>query len=370
MALASASCKVVRGMREIRFGIIGVGVPNQVSVGPIGADLYSGIAEWHARYINETPGCRVVAAASRTEAHVRLFAQKFNLGDNWYTDYRKLLERDDIDAVSICTPSGLHAQIGIEAARAGKHVLVEKPIDVTLEKADALIEECERANVKLGVVMPLRFSKAVKFIKRMLDDGVLGKPLLANAFCRRYRTEAYYAESDWRGTWALDGGGACMNQGIHIIDTYIYLLGGVRRIHARMGTLGHKALEVEDVAVADVELENGALGMIECTTCAYPDFGDSIHIYGERGTVITDGTPPRITFFEVIDSEFKPNLAELEERKEPFTLHRNVIADFVEAIRENREPIVNGREGRKAVELILALYKSAREGREVELPLK
>jgi len=357
-------------MREIRFGIIGVGVPNQISVGPIGADIYSGIAEWHARYINETPGCRVVAAASRTEAHVRLFAQKFNLGDNWYTDYRKLLERDDIDAVSICTPSGLHAQIGIDAARAGKHVLVEKPIDVTLEKADALIEECEKANVKLGVVMPLRFSKAVQFIKRMLADGVLGKPLLANAFCRRYRTEAYYAESDWRGTWALDGGGACMNQGIHIIDTYIYLVGNVKRIHARMGTLGHKALEVEDVAVADVELENGALGIIECTTCAYPDFGDSIHIYGERGTVITDGTPPRITFFEVIDSEFKPNLAELEERKEPFTLHRNVIADFVEAIRENREPTVSGREGRKAVEVILALYKSAREGREVELPLK
>ncbi|HID06621.1 MAG TPA: Gfo/Idh/MocA family oxidoreductase, partial [Armatimonadetes bacterium] len=241
-------------MREIRFGIIGVGVPNQVSVGPIGADMYSGIAEWHARYINETPGCRVVAAASRTEAHVRLFAEKFNLGDNRYTDYRKMLERDDIDAVSICTPSGLHAQMGIDAANAGKHVLTEKPIDVTLEKADALIEACDKANVKLGVVMPLRFSKVVQFIKHALESGQLGKPLLANAFCRRYRTEVYYADSDWRGTWAMDGGGACMNQGIHVIDTYIYLLGNVKRIHARMGTLGHKALEVEDVAVADVEL--------------------------------------------------------------------------------------------------------------------
>jgi predicted dehydrogenase len=350
-------------MREVRFGIIGCGAVGQ-SMG--GADVYNGIGEWHAKFINERPDARVVACADISEQNARAFAAKFGL-DRIHTDHRELLAREDVDAVTICTPSGTHGAIAIAAAGAGKHALSEKPLETTIEKAEAAIAAHERAGTRLSVVFQNRFSRATQAIKKALADGTFGRPLIANAMCRRYRTEEYYARSGWRGTWAMDGGGACMNQGIHMIDTFIYLLGEPRSVYARTGTLGH-AIEVEDGAAAVVAFASGCIGVIECTTCAYPDFGDSIVIHGERGSVEVEGLPATVKRWEPMDESQRRSLDEfVEPGHEEYRLHRHVYDDFVDAILNDRPPSVDGREGLRSLRLIHAVYESGRTGKPLEL---
>jgi len=344
---------------DIRFGIIGTGVPEQTLDG---LPQYNGIAEWHAHYINETEGARVVACVSRTEAHAKRFAEKF--GIEYYTDYRELLQRDDVDAVSICTASGAHAEAIIAAAEAGKHVLVEKPLDVTLEKCDAAIEACQKAGVMLSVSFTVRFVPAIGAIKEAVDRGDFGRLICGTAMCRRYRDEEYYAESQWRGTWAWDGGGACMNQGIHTIDTFLWLFGPVESVYAQTDTLGHKALEVEDVACATLRFKSGAIANIQCTTCAYPDFREDIAVHGEKGSVLWGDNGFR---WEMMDPEFKFNPDDYAVRSEPYGRHRFFYADVVDALGNGRPPKVDGRQARVAVEVILAMYESARTGEVVRL---
>lgn len=349
-------------MKEIRFGLIGTGVPGQMLDG---LPQYNGIAEWHAHYINETEGARVVACASRTEEHARRFADKF--GIDYHIDYRELLQRDDVDAVSICTASGAHGEVLHAAAEAGKHVVVEKPLEVTLEKCDAAIEACDRAGVALCVTFPVRYNPAIAAIKRAIDRGDFGKLICGTAMCRRYRDEDYYAASQWRGTWQWDGGGACMNQGSHTIDTFLWFFGPVESVYAQSGTLGHSALEVEDVACATLRFKSGALATLQCTTCAYPDFGEYVAVHGEKGSVVWGGMPATIQSWDMMDPGFTFNPEDYEMRKEPYAGHRYVYADVVDAIRNRRSPQVDGREGRKAVELILSMYESAATGRAVSL---
>ncbi|MFQ6098062.1 MAG: Gfo/Idh/MocA family oxidoreductase, partial [Armatimonadota bacterium] len=189
----------------------------------------------------------------------------------------------------------------------------------------------------------------------------------ANAMCRRYRTQEYYAHSGWRGTWAMDGGGACMNQGIHMIDTFIYLLGQPKAVFARTATLGHD-IEVEDCAAAVVTFENGCIGVIECTTCAYPDFGYSISIHAENGSVEVEGLPATVKRWEPKDEGKRRPLEELvEPGDEEFRLHRHVYDDFIEAILQDRPPAVDGREGMRSLRVIHAIYESARSDQVVSL---
>ena len=350
----------------VRFGIIGCG---EVGSSLSGTDQYNGIGEWHARYIREIPGAELAAVCDLNERNAQALAKKFGVKD-FYLKYPELLARRDIDVVNICTPSGTHGEIAVAAARAGKHVILEKPMEVTLERADAITRACREAGVKLQVVFPFRFGRGMQAVKGAIGKGVFGKILLSNAACRRYRGQDYYKKSDWRGTWAMDGGGACMNQGIHIIDSYLYLMGAPRSVCAKMSTLGHPSAEVEDVAAAVIQFADGGLGMIEATTCAYPDFGDCIDLYGEKGSVILEGLPPQITRWEVMDSKERIHLKDYEEEDEPhnpYCLHRAVIANMVNAVREGVDPDINGMEGRKSLEVIGAIYRSAREGKEVKL---
>lgn len=342
----------------INFGVIGVGVPDQ-NLG--GHEVYNGIGEVHAHYVQRTPGARLIGGCGRSEANARRFGEKF--GVPWTLDLDEFLANPELDAVAICTPSGTHGELAIRAARAGKHVVVEKPLEITTERVDAVIRACDEAGVKLAAVFPMRFSKGINALKEAIDGGEMGQIQTAIACCRRFREQPYY--TGWRGTWALDGGGACMNQGIHLIDTLLYLLGDPAEVFAHTATLGH-AIEVEDTATATVKFRSGTLAVLQCTTCAYPDFGTRLELHGMRGAA---GLTGRAILFwnKADDPAFKPNPEEYREGEpgEEFPLHANVYADVVAALREEKPLRVDGREGRKAVALIEAIYESGRTGQPI-----
>ena len=347
---------------KIRFAIIGCGQVGQ-SMG--GADVYNGIGEWHAHYVCNLDDSELVAVADLREENAKALAAKFGNPDT-YTDHLEMLKRDDIDIVDICTPSGTHGKLAIDCARAGKNVIVEKPMEIRPEKCDEMIAAVEEAGVKMTVIFPQRFKNGTRKVKEALDSGAFGKPIIGNAFCRRYRTQAYYSERDWRGTWALDGGGALMNQGIHVIDCFLHLMGDVESVVSRCGTLGHEGLEVEDTAAAVLKFKSGALGVIEGTTCAYPDFGDRVDIHAEKGSVVLE--MGKLSRWEHLDEEHQFDPATIvEDSGEEFIYHKHVFQDMIDAVREDRQPFVDGREGKRAIEIICAIYQSSQEDREIVL---
>ena len=336
------------------------------------------ISRFHAAAIRRLRGCRLVAGADDVAAATEAFGSE--LGCAATTDVRAMLQREDIDIVSVCTPSGAHAEPAIAAARAGKHVIVEKPLEVTLARCDRIIRACRKAGVVLGVIFPSRFADAAQLVKKTIDRGRLGRLTLADAYVKWWRTQAYYDSGGWRGTWKLDGGGALMNQSIHAIDLLQWLVGPVESVRAITATIAHERIEVEDAAVAALRFRNGALGTIEGTTAAFPGLLKRIEISGDRGTVGLE--EDNITIWR-FDSKRRGDDAVLSRHgaqaaagggaSDPsaisFEGHRRQFADFVKAIEAGRKPLVDGPEGRKAVEIILAIYKSARSGRPVKLPL-
>jgi len=346
---------------KIRFAIIGCG---QVGQTMGGTDVYNGIGEWHAHYLTELEDAKLVAVADLKEENARALAEKFAV-PSYYADIQALLARDDLDVVNVCTPSGTHGKIAVECARAGKNVIVEKPMDIRPERCAEMIAAADAAGAKLSVIFPQRFKQGTRKVKEALDAGALGKPLVGNALCRRYRTQSYYSESNWRGTWAGDGGGALMNQGIHVIDCFLHLMGEVASVAAHCGTLGHEGLEVEDTAAAVLRFKSGAIGVIEGTTCAYPDFGDRLDIHAEKGSVVLE--MGKLSRWEHMDEAHRFDPATLTEATGEFIGHKFVFQDMIDAIREDRPPKVDGREGKRSVEVICAIYQSSQEGREVAL---
>jgi UDP-N-acetyl-2-amino-2-deoxyglucuronate dehydrogenase len=288
-----------------------------------------------------------------------------------YTALEPILARDDIDVVVIATPTGHHAELGVQAAGAGKHVIVEKPIDVSLEAADRLIGACRAAGVKLTVISQRRWDPGVLRLKQALDDGELGAVLLAQATMPWYRSQDYYESAAWRGTWELDGGGALMNQGVHFVDLLLWLIGPVARVYATAATVAH-AIPVEDVALVHLSFRNGALGVIAATTAAYPGFPECIEVIGTRGTVRVE--QGHITLWGIGDAPAPvQGLAQPSAASNPALLasegHRRQIADFLLAIEEDREPAVRAEDARAALEVILAAYTSAARQMPVDLPL-
>jgi predicted dehydrogenase len=289
------------------------------------------------------------------------------------TDFEGMLESGGVDAVSVCTASGEHAQYGIPAAKAGMHILVEKPIEIALDKADALIETCQKQGVRLGVIFQLRFLDASVEVKRAVEEGTIGDLVMAACYMKFYRPQDYYDGSRWKGTLALDGGGALINQGVHGLDLLLHLAGDVATVKAYTGILAHENIEVEDTCVAAVRYASGALGVIQATTSIHPDFQQRIELHGTKGTIVLEGTEDTwVKHWETFDEgareveEFTVDhsgaAAVLEVGGEA---HRRQIADFVEAIHNDREPAVNGEEGRRSLAVVRAVYESARDGGEV-----
>jgi predicted dehydrogenase len=336
----------------VRFGIIGCGR----------------IAPRHAQSLQQVNAAQFVAVADIKPNRAQHFAQAYDVAA--YTDYHALLARADIDAVSVCVPSGLHAQVAIDAMQAGKHVLVEKPIAITLADADRMIQVSQSSGRTLGVVLQNRYNHPMQALRRAIDEGKLGRLHLGNACVRWYRPQSYY-EDDWHGTWAMDGG-ALMNQSIHHIDALQWLMGPVHSVHAYTATLAHK-MEAEDVGVAIVRFATGALATIEGSTLTWPqNLEGSVAVFGEHGSVKIGGTAlNRIELWKVAGELEQEAELLTSQRVDPPSVygysHREVVRDFVHAVQTEREPDTPGSEARKSLALVLAIYESARTGREVVL---
>lgn len=341
----------------VKFAVIGVGVPNQ-NLG--GHGVYNGIGEVHGHYIGETPDAELVACCDINETNGQAYAAKY--GCDYYQDFGEMLQRSDIDVVAICTPSGLHGRFAIQAVRAGKSIIVEKPLELTLAKVDAILDEVDKAGVRGVVVFPTRFQKGYCAIQDALNAGRFGTPAIVNGLTRRYRDNVYY--QGWRGTWTMDGGGACMNQGVHMMDAVITLMPDLESVQARYDTLGHdrNLCQVEDTAIAVLKFRRGTLGMIQCTTCAYNDYPDQIHIHGMKGSaLLSAGTPVEWQLADEPDFKFDPS-AYLPERKEEFHGHRLLYRELVPHFRDGAPCRCEIHTGRPAIALIDAIYRSARDG--------
>ncbi len=274
------------------------------------------------------------------------------------------------DAVVVALPSGLHAPATIAAAGAGKHVLTEKPLDVALEPARAMVRACESAGVLLGCISQHRFAPDIVAAKAALDCGTLGPIHLADASVKWFRSQGYYDSAGWRGTLAIDGGGCLMNQGVHTIDVVAWIMGGVAAVQARTRTATH-AIEVGDTAVALVEYRSGALGTIVGSTSAFPGFAERIEIHGARGSLVVEGD--RLLLNETADPADAPafgksvalaGLSHIGAEPRWDALHRTQIEDFALAVEEGRPPAITGREALETLKIVLAIYESARRGGE------
>ena len=327
------------------------------------------IAGVHVTALKEIPGARVVGVWSLPAEDCQRFAAQHRI--RGYTNYEELLGDPEVQVVDICLPSGHHAEFGIKAALAGKHVVVEKPIDVSLAKAHSLIEACRRHDRTLSVIFQNRFTPAAQRLRKALDQGLLGRLILGDAYVKWYRSPAYYVSNAWRGTKAIDGGGALINQSIHTIDLLQWVMGGAKRVCGLTRTSTH-AIESEDLGVAVVEFVNGAVGVIEGSTAIQPGFKERIEIHGQKGSVILEGG--NITAWKVEGCNEADYVDEQKisygSTSSPAISHVNHKAQFEEimaALQRNAGPSVTGEEGLNALRIILGIYESSEKGRWVDL---
>jgi len=336
------------------------------------------IARFHVRALAEVPGTRVAALVSRKRDSAQKMAQELNLDCALETDLAAVLARPDVQAVIVTTPSGAHLEPAVAAAAAGKHVVVEKPLEITTERCDRIIEACARNTVKLCTIFPSRFGDANQALKSAIDGGRFGKLTLGETTCKWWRSQAYYDEGGWKGTKALDGGGALMNQAIHNVDLLLWMMGPVTHISGFTTMLAHERIEVEDTAVACLRFANGALGVIQATTSVHPGLPKTIAIHGDHGTVVVEQDDvlrwdftPETPEDKVIRQRFAQKTGATGGSSNPAAIshqgHARQLADFVRAIQTNTAPLVDGREGRRAVEVIQAIYQAAQTGQTVAL---
>lgn len=325
----------------------------------------------HCEAIDKVDGLVLSAVCDSVESRARETGEKWQLP--WFTNYEKMLAEADCDAVAIATPSGLHPAHGILAAKAGKHVISEKPMAITLASADALVKACDDAGVHLFVVKQNRLNATVQLVKRALDKGRFGRLFLANTTVHWTRPQSYYDQAPWRGTWEFDGG-AFMNQASHYVDLMQWLVGPVESVIAKTATMARR-IEAEDTGAAVLKFRNGALGVIEVTMLTYPkNLEGSFTLIGEKGTVKVGGTAVnKIEHWSFADSD--PDDAEVERvNTDPPSVygfgHEPYYRNVLRVIRGEAVPDTDGRGGRKSLELILGIYESAKTGREVPLPLR
>lgn len=334
----------------IRVGLVGLG----------------NISSIHAEAVKKSRLGSLVAAASSRKEKREAFADTWSL--RGFESFEAMLEHDDVDLVSICTPSGTHLDYGEKAAKAGKHVVIEKPIEVTLKRAGRLLDVCRENGVQLAVIYQSRFMKPIRQMKEAIDSGRIGTPFMATASVKWYRSDDYYREAPWRGTLDLDGGGAVINQSIHTIDLLQWMMGEVTTIQAKTGTFTHAGIEGEDNAVAALEFASGAIGTFVASTSVRPAQPRKIEIHG------TDGTA------RLIDNEFslirpgddedqgedgKATGGESPLANFAFEPHRDQFDEIFEAIRNGTRPPVSGPESLDSLSFVEAIYRSSAEKRPI-----
>ena len=341
---------------------------NKLKIGIVGL---GNIADIHAQAIKETSNAELISAYSSSEDKAGAFADKYSI--NGFSDWDKFINDPNLDAVSICTPNGTHLDFGEKAAKAGKHVIVEKPIEVTLERARKLIDVCRENDVQLAVIYQTRFMDKIGELKHFIDNGGLGELVMGDAYVKWYRSQEYYDSGAWRGTIALDGGGVLINQAIHTVDLLQWLMGDVDTVFGQTGTFTHD-LEGEDNAVAALRFKNGAIGVIEASTSVQPAQARKLEIHGEKGTIVIEDDDVKILLEDGNSADISDSS---EEKKESsgassplggFSIipHKNQFEAIADAIEKNETPLVSGEESLKSLAIVLAVYESARTGKNVK----
>lgn len=353
--------------KPLRFGLVGCGV-----IGPV-----------HAEALASLPDAVLVAVADLIPERAQTLAARY--GAIPYTNLSTMLERAGLDVVIVCTPSGKHGEHACEVMRSGRHVIVEKPMEIRRAALDEMLRVQKETGVKLAVISQHRFDPASQQVRQLLDEQAFGRLVLGNAAIPWWRSQAYYESAGWRGTWELDGGGVLMNQSIHSLDLLQWFMGPVESVSASTGTLVHQ-METEDVAVAILRFANGALGTIAATTGAYPGVATRVEIFGNQGSAILENDALAYLHLARDDKEaagsygmqHQASTAERQQQSEQggtaqnaaalsVTSHAAQIADMIRAIREDRMPLVDGYAGRRPVDIILGIYESARTHQEVIL---
>ncbi len=346
--------------KKVGFGIIGLGV----------------IADTHAIALSRGRNCRLAGAFDVVPGKAEAFCKRY--GGTPYDKLEAFLADPRIEAVCVTTPSGYHLDSVLAAIGAGKHVLVEKPLEITVERCDEIITAAKHAGVKLSSVFQSRFHDAPRLIKKAIEGGRFGKIVLADAQIKWFRTQEYYDSGAWRGTWKVDGGGVLMNQSIHAIDLLQWFMGPVTEVSAFTSTLAHERIEVEDTGAAVLKFANGALGVIEGSTGAYPGTLKKIEICGSKGSVLLEEESLKVWKFvdetdedERIRAEFLDATSSGGGASDPKAInthgHERQFEDFADAILQDREPFITGEDARKSVEIIRAIYESAQAERLVKL---
>ncbi len=346
------------------------------------------VGHTHAQAFAALDESRFVAVYDSDPARAGAFARQY--GVRAYENLEIMLDDADVQAVSICTPHPTHPDLALACARAGVHCLVEKPMAVDLQGCDCMIEACERAGVRLGVISQRRLYEPVQRVKSAIENGKIGKPILGTLTVLGWRDEAYYRLDPWRGKWATEGGGVMLTQTTHQIDLFQWFMGPIEELYGYWANLNHPYVEVEDTAVAVIRFQSGALGTILLSNSQKPGLYAKIHVHGETGASVgvqTDGGSPFISgVTQAVDppvndlwtipgeEQLLPLWQEDDRQRcqalDPMThYHKLQIQDFLQAILQDREPLVTGREGRKLVETFTAVYRSQRDRQPVRFPL-
>ncbi len=340
---------------KLKIGIVGVG----------------NIADIHAQALIEASNAELMSVYSRNKTNASKFGEKYKISS--YSDWDKFISDEELDCVSICTPNGTHLDYGLKAAEAKKHVIVEKPIEITLERAKKLIAVCKEHDVGLAVIYQNRFVDSIGNLKKKLDRNILGKLFMGDAYIKWFRSQEYYDSGAWRGTIALDGGGVLINQGIHTVDLLQWLVGDVETVFAQSGKFTHK-LEGEDNVVATLRFKSGAIGVIEASTSVQPAQPRRIEIHGEKGTVSINGDDVEISIAgktgDKTDSDEKPGKGSgAASPLAGFSLepHKKQFEAIAEGITSKSAPPVSGEESLKSLAIVKAIYKSAKTNTVINL---
>jgi len=346
----------------IGFGIVGCGM----------------ISNFHAKAIADVRGAKLIACQDAVPAAAQRLAAA--TGCRPYDDLHAMLADPDVNIVTIGTPSGAHLEPALAAIRAGKHVIVEKPLEITLKRCDAIINAAAKAGVVVSTIFPSRFHDSSVEMKRAVDEGRFGRLTVGDSIVKWFRSQQYYDSGAWRGTWELDGGGALMNQAIHSVDLLTWLMGPVVEVRAQTALLAHQRIAVEDTAMATVRFANGALGIIEASTAIYPGYLKRVEIHGSEGSAVLEEEDLVKWDFAKKKARDAAILDKMAQKKsggggaaDPAAIghhgHARQFKNVVDAIRKGVAPAIDGPEGRRSVEIILAIYKAAETGKAVTLPL-
>ena len=336
--------------QTVGFAVVGVGL-----VGPT-----------HARFIHQAEGAELKVICDLREDRGKPLADQY--GAEWLTDYHEVLKRPDIQVVNICLPTALHLEVATAAAKAGKHVIVEKPIELNLDRALELITVCRTHGVKLATIFNRRFVFGTRRAHDAVRNGELGKLIVADMVFKSWRTQEYYSGSGWRGTWGKEGGAALINQGVHGVDLMTWIAGPIKRVQGYARHLRHD-IEADDTTIAVCEYESGALGVIESTTSVYPRQPDRIDLHGEKGTIVIEDY--KIAKWELDGvAQGEPSPADLAlpgADRGTSVGHFLQIQDMVRAIQERRDPVIKGEDALRSLAVIQAIYESGRTGQPVDV---